>query len=180
MKVLIVNTFDIRGGAARAAYRLHQALLNAGVDSQMLVQSKSSDDDKVIGRTNKIKLPNILNLLRPGLDALPLICYKDKTKTLFSPAWLPFSGVVDAIEAIDPDIVHLHWIGGGMIHIEDLKRIKRPIVWSLHDMWAFTGGCHYDEGCGKYKSGCCSCPVLGSRRVNDLSQHVFTDRKSVV
>jgi len=180
MKVLIVNTFDIRGGAARAAYRLHQALLNAGVDSQMLVQSKSSDDDKVIGRTNKIKLPNILNLLRPGLDALPLICYKDKTKTLFSPAWLPFSGVVDAIEAIDPDIVHLHWIGGGMIHIEDLKRIKRPIVWSLHDMWAFTGGCHYDEGCGKYKSGCCSCPVLGSRRVNDLSQHVFTRKQESI
>mgnify|MGYP001058905654 CR=1 FL=1 len=39
MKILIVNTFDIEGGAARAAYRLHRPLLDAGVDSQMLVQS---------------------------------------------------------------------------------------------------------------------------------------------
>jgi len=49
MKILIVNTSDIQGGAARAAYRLHKALLGSGVDSQMLVQNKRSDDHTVIG-----------------------------------------------------------------------------------------------------------------------------------
>ena len=180
MKILIVNTFDIRGGAARAAYRLHRALLDAGVDSQMLVQSKSSDDNRVIGRANKAKFQNVMSLLRQELDALPLMRYNSKKKTLFSPAWLPFGGVVEAIETIDPDIVHLHWIGGGMIRIEDLKKIKKPIIWSLHDMWAFTGGCHYDDGCSKYRSGCCSCPVLGSRRVNDLSQNIFVRKQESI
>ncbi|NLL10393.1 MAG: glycosyltransferase [Methanomicrobiales archaeon] len=178
MKILIVNTFDIQGGAARAAYRLHRSLLDAGVDSQILVQSKGSNDDTVTELANRTKFQNIMSRLRPRLEALPLKRYKNKTRTLFSPAWLPFSEVVDAIEIIDPDIVHLHWICGGMIRTEDLSRIKKPIVWSLHDMWAFTGGCHYDEGCGKYKSGCCSCPVLGSKKVNDLSQNVFARKRN--
>jgi len=177
MKVLIVNTHDISGGAARAAYRLHQALLDSGVESQMLVQSKRSDDDMVLGPLNKTKTQKAIGIIRPTLDALPLKLYKNKTSTLFSPAWFPMGGVVDAIEAIDPDIVHLHWVCGGMISIEELGRIKKPIVWSLHDMWAFTGGCHYDEECGRYRTGCCSCPVLGSKKVKDLSQYIFARKQ---
>jgi len=174
MKILIVNTFDIAGGAARAAYRLHQALLNSGVDSQMLVMSKISDDDTVIESGIKIKkIQKVMSIIRHRLDALPLKYYKNKTETLFSPAWIPFSAITDAIEAIDPDVVHLHWICGGMIRIEDLSKIKKPIIWSLHDMWAFTGGCHYDGGCGKYKTGCGFCPVLHSKKINDLSKVVF-------
>ena len=52
MKILIVNTFDIKGGAARAAYRLHNALLENGINSKMLVQSKFSDDNNIIGPKN--------------------------------------------------------------------------------------------------------------------------------
>ena len=120
MKILIVNTFDIEGGAARAAYRLHRALLDAGVDSQMLVQSKTSDDDTVTGRMNRVKTQRATGIVRSTLDALPLKVYRNKTSTLFSPAYLPAGGIIDAIKAIDPDIVHLHWICGGMIRIEDL------------------------------------------------------------
>ena len=160
MKILIVNTSDIQGGAARAAYRLHQALLTEGVDSQMLVQSQSSDDFTVIGPQTKVQ--KALGKLRPTLDSLPVHRYKDRTKTLFSPSWLPFSSIVERINSINPDVVHLHWIAGGMIRIEDLPKIKAPIVWSLHDMWAFTGGCHYDEECGAYQKQCGTCPVLGS------------------
>jgi len=177
MKILIVNTFDIQGGAARAAYRLHRALLDFGVDSQMLVQSKTSDDDTVVGRVNKTKTQRAIGMFRPTLDAMPLKFYKNRTDMFFSPMWLPLGGIVNAIEAIDPDVVHLHWICGGMIRIEDLGRIKKPIIWSLHDMWAFTGGCHYDKGCSKYTFGCCSCPVLGSKKINDLSQNVFTRKQ---
>ena len=53
MKILIVNTSDIQGGAARAAYRLHEALLKQGIDSQMLVQGKSSDDFTVVKEEKK-------------------------------------------------------------------------------------------------------------------------------
>lgn len=171
MKILIVNTSDIDGGAARAAYRLHKALLSQGVVSQMLVQSKSSDDYRVIGENHKII--KILNKLRPFLDSLPVRLYKNRTKTLFSSSWLPFSNIVDKINEINPDIVHLHWICNGMMRIEDIARIKAPIVWSLHDMWAFTGGCHYDEECNGYEKECGNCKILGSDEEKDLSRKIW-------
>lgn len=177
MKILIVNTSDIQGGAARAAYRLHKALLAEGVDSQMLVQSKSSDDFTVLGPQSKLQ--KVMSKVRPSLDSIPIRRYKQRTKTLFSPSWVPFSGLVDKINGLNPDVVHLHWINAGMLRIEDLARIKAPIVWSLHDMWAFTGGCHYDDGCSAYKRQCNQCPVLVSNNVKDLSFKVW-QRKQVV
>ena len=177
MKVLIVNTFDIQGGAARAAYRLHRSLLDAGIDSQMLVQKKSNDDYAVIGPTSKIE--KALNFLKPHLDQLPVKFYKNKTKTLFSPAWIGSKKIIQKINEIDPDIVHLHWICGGMIKIEDIIKIKAPIVWSLHDMWAFTGGCHYDESCNGFKYRCGNCKVLGSNRKRDLSRKVFKRKEKI-
>lgn len=175
MKILIVNAYDILGGAARATYRLHRALLECGIDSKMLVQIKRSDDYTVIGPETKLK--KALGMIRPTLDQLPLMFYKRSTKTPFSPSWLPFSGVISKIKEIRPDIVHLHWICGGMLRIEDIGKIKVPIVWTLHDNWAFTGGCHYIWDCEKYKSNCGACPQLGSSKENDLSRKVWLRKK---
>lgn len=171
MKVLIVNETDTEGGAARAAYRLHRALLERGVDSQMLVQSRFLDDFTVLGPHSKMQ--KVLGKLRPIFDNLPVYRYKDRTKTLFSPAWLPFSSIVERINALSPDVVHLHWIAGGMMRIEDLARIKAPIVWSLHDDWGFTGGCHIKWECQRYQQACGACPRLGSLKENDLSRKIF-------
>ncbi len=185
MQILIVNTSDIQGGAARAAYRLHKSLLVQDIDSQMLVQNKSSDDFKVIA--NDSKIAKGISILRPTLDSIPTRFYKNKTKTLFSPSWFGFSSIVDKINEISPDIVHLHWICGGMMTIEDISRIKAPIVWSLHDNWAFTGGCHIMWECEKYKESCgsCSrldsdnCKVLGSDNEKDLSRKIFKRKQKV-
>ena len=171
MKILIVNTSDLEGGAARASYRLHKSLLAIHVDSKMLVQNKSSDDFTVIAETSKLRKG--FNKLRPTIDSLPIGFFKERTKTLFSPSWFGFSNIVDQINEINPDIVHLHWICGGMMTIEDIARIKAPVVWSLHDMWAFTGGCHYDEECQGYEEECGNCKVLGSDKENDLSKKIF-------
>jgi glycosyltransferase involved in cell wall biosynthesis len=143
MKILIVNTSDIHGGAARAAYRLHRSLLDEGVESRMLVQSKSSNDLTVIGPKSKIQ--QAVGKIRFAMDSLPGRYYKNISKTLFSSGWVPFSRIVNRINEINPDVVHLHWIAGGMMPIEDLAKIKAPIVWSLHDMWPFTDGYHYDS-----------------------------------
>jgi len=176
MKILLVNTYDIHGGAAKAAYRLHKSLLAQNIDSHMLVQNKRSDDFTVL-TTSSTKVQKNLNKLRPFIDNIPVKLYKERTETLFSPAWLGFSNLVDIINEINPDIVHLHWINEGMIKIEDLSRIKTRIVWSLHDMWAFTGGCHYDEECEAYKNECGSCKVLGSNKNNDLSRKIFNRKE---
>lgn len=177
MKILHVNTHDIQGGAARAAYRLHQALLTAGVDSQMLVQHKTSDDHAVIRLDSGLQ--KIRAKFSPTLDAVPLRHYPSRTTTPFSTAWIPLSGTAETINRINPDIVHLHWITGGIMRIEELAKINAPIVWSLHDMWAFTGGCHYDEECGAYQTGCGNCKVLQSSKSDDLSKKIFKRKQTV-
>lgn len=171
MKVLIVNYADLAGGAARAAYRLHEGLRSIGVRSQLLVASKSSNDPDVLGPTSSFD--TYLAKARAVADQWPTKRYPDHTKTLFTPAWLPFSGLAGRINASDADVVHLHWINGGMARIEDLAAIRKPIIWSLHDMWAFTGGCHYDDECGRYTADCGACPALGSEQETDLSRRVF-------
>ncbi|MDW8002857.1 MAG: glycosyltransferase family 4 protein [Deltaproteobacteria bacterium] len=177
MKVLHINTCDILGGAARAAYRLHRALLNEGIESRMLVQTKKSDDWTVIGPEGKFE--KFINLLRPHIDRLPVFFYKNRTKTLFSPSWLPFSNVLKKINRIDPDIVHLHWICGGMLRIEEIAKIRKPIVWTLHDNWIFTGGCHIKWNCDKYKYVCMECPNLNSNKKNDLGNIGWKRKKKL-
>lgn len=70
------------------------------------------------------------------------------------------------------DIVNLHWIAG-FLDYRKFFRQSRRVVWTLHDMNPFTGGCHYDMGCSRYRSGCGVCPQLGSSRAVDLSQKVW-------
>lgn len=175
MKVLIVSTHDMLGGAARAAYRLHRALLQAGIMSQMLVQSKAGDDPDVLGPVANSE--KIAEIFRPVLDSLQLFRYPNRAGTEFSAGRLPLSAMVRKINSSYADLVHLHWICGGMLRVEDLAAIKKPIVWSLHDMWPFTGGCHYNGECERYKHICGSCPVLGSERERDLSRGVFVAKQ---
>jgi glycosyltransferase involved in cell wall biosynthesis len=175
MRVLIVSYSDISGGAAIAAYRLHKALLKAGLDSSMLVQDKISDDHTVMGP--KTKTRRVVARIRSALDALPIGSYKNRTETLFSPAWVPLGSIATEINELNPDIVHLHWICGGMMSIEEIAKIKAPIVWSLHDMWTFTGGCHYDEGCAGYEQDCGTCRVLQSHGQGDLSKWVLARKE---
>ncbi|WP_305910218.1 glycosyltransferase family 4 protein [Methylomarinum sp. Ch1-1] len=170
MKILHLCHSDIQGGAARAAYRLNLALLRS-IESHMLVNNKSSDDHTVLRPDTLLKRGSAK--LREVLDRLPTWYYQNRTPTLFSPAWVPFSDVADHINGINPDIVHLHWVAAGMMRAEDIAKIKAPIVWSLHDMWAFTGGCHYDEACAGYLKQCGNCKVLGSATSYDLSRWVF-------
>lgn len=171
MKFLLINTSDISGGAARAAYRIHKGLQGAGMDSKVLVQTKLSDDKNVIGPGTKLKKG--LALLRPTFDSAVKNFFTGGTKTIFSPAWLPFSDMPSQIKSIAPDIVHLHWICDAMLRIEDLKQINKPIIWTLHDMWAFTGGCHYNEGCERFQQTCGNCPQLNKNTKNDLSRSIF-------
>lgn len=175
MKICLVNTNDIEGGAARAAYRLHQGLKLIGLDSQMVVQEKFSDDYTVFGANNK--LAKGWAKLAPTVDTFPKVFYPQRQKTPFSVQWLP-NNIHKKINDLKPDIVNLHWICGGFIPIQSLSKINAPLVWSLHDMWAFTGGCHYAGDCQGYLKSCGSCPQLLSSNSNgDLSRRIWLQKQ---
>jgi len=177
MKILIVSSADTTGGAARAAYRTHKALLDYKVDSEMLVQKKNSGSPTVLGPESTLQ--KIIGLGRPLVEQIPVKLYREKVGTPFTASWVPFSRIADKINKINPDVAHLHWICGGMMRIEDIARIKAPIVWTLHDNWPFTGGCHIMWNCEKYKNSCGACPVLGSNRHRDLSRRVFNRKRNI-
>lgn len=166
MRILHLNTSDSSGGAAKSALRLHRALRKSGVDSRMLVQERLIDDPLIYGPDTEFK--KVLSVFRPYLDRLPLLLSGKGLKTLFYPQWLP-NRLERKIFHINPDIIHLHWICGGFVNISMLKKINKPIVWTLHDMWPFTGGCHISLNCESYKEKCGWCPQLGSKKFRDIS-----------
>jgi glycosyltransferase involved in cell wall biosynthesis len=174
MKPLILSTYDNVGGASRSAYRLHQGLQKIGVDSKILAQIKISHDPKVYG--SKSLWGRASTRLRSEINRLPLVLDQRRKPSLFSTQWAPTT-VVRLAKTLAPDIINLHWICKGFVRPEDVTLFKKPIVWTLHDMWAFTGGCHYDEECGRYKSACGLCPILNSHRENDPSKWIWTRKK---
>ncbi len=171
MRVLHLSPTDTEGGAAKGAYQLHSALRSVGVDSLMLVQRKYGDDPSVLtlGRSNGM----LADKLRDNLDRLPLRFFKWKRQNWWTVGWLPFD-ISSRVDQINPDIVHLHWVGRGAAPVECLARLgRRPLVWTLRDMWPLTGGCHYSVGCTKFLSGCGACPLLRSARRRDISSMLW-------
>ena len=174
IKILLLNTNDLRGGAARATWRLFEGLKFTGNEVNMLVQERRSDDPSVIIAQGPGSA--FLNPLRPYIDfAIPFL--QVRKRVLFSSSLIP-DRIVQEIDRINPDVVHLNWITGGFVRIESLAKIIRPVIWTLHDMWAFTGGCHYTAECTRYLNGCGNCPVLHSSRENDLSRRVFNRKQA--
>jgi len=170
MNVLLLNTFDITGGAARAAYRLHQGLQTIGVDSRLLVQDKASDDKFVSAPSTRVEQG--IAKMRVAFDALPLKYYHQRERNTLSLQWLP-DGITPKINQLNPDIINLHWTGEAFVKIETVHKFNRPLVWTLHDMWAFTGGCHYSQDCARYTATCGTCPQLGSSKDWDLSRWIW-------
>ena len=140
IKVFHLSYSDINGGAARAAYRIHNALFHTGIDSQMLVNAAASGDWSVQGPTSK--RAKAIGTIRQQLATPLRQLLRTANPIIHSPAVVP-SRWPDRINASDVDLVHLHWVQGEMLSIADIARIRKPIVWTLHDMWAFCGAEHY-------------------------------------
>ncbi|MDG2271682.1 MAG: glycosyltransferase [Halioglobus sp.] len=144
MKVIHLNYSDVDGGAARAAYRIHHAVNDSGVDSVMWVNVAMAADATVKGPTSKhVKATGRVRSKVAGLSRKAL---RTENPILHSPAILS-SNWVARVNASDADVVHLHWVQGEMLSIADIGRLEKPIVWTLHDMWAFCGAEHiaWDE-----------------------------------
>ena len=140
MKVLLLSHADMYGGAARATARLHKALLDSGVQSRMRLSVKKSDLTTVDGPQGHVG--KALSLLRPTLGSLLMRVQQSANPVTHSPALLP-SGLVTELNRSDADVLNLHWVNSEFLSIEDIGRLRKPLVMTLHDMWAFCGAEHY-------------------------------------
>jgi glycosyltransferase involved in cell wall biosynthesis len=110
------------------------------------------------------------------LDRLPLKIYPNHNG-LFSLQWVP-DFLPSQVAELNPDLINLHWVCNSFLKIETIPRFKRPIVWTLHDMWPFTGGCFHTNDCDRYTDSCGNCPQLNSRNSRDLSRWVWNRKAS--
>ncbi|MCS4198113.1 glycosyltransferase [Salinibacter ruber] len=78
----------------------------------------------------------------------------------------------------EPDVFNFHSVYGFIDHRTFLQTVTRPVVWTLHDMNAFTGGCQYTIRCRRFEDACGRCPQLGSDDENDLSRQVWSRKKT--
>ncbi len=176
MKILHFSKSDNRGGAGIAALRLHLGLRNQGVDSRLVCIENNRNDFHIIGPGTAGE--KVFAIFRGVLDRLPIYFYPRRKTEMFYPQWLP-NNIQRLITLEQPDIVHLHWISGGFVRLESLCSIKQPLIWTMHDMWPFTGGCHYSEECSRYNKKCGRCPQLGSSQEKDLSRWIWNRKKKV-
>ncbi len=142
MNILQLSTDDFSGGASRAAYRLHQALCAQGLDSRMRVLVHQTANARVIaGRGPRSFEQKVRDRVARVLRDRRARQFRTDNLILHSYGQVS-AGLVGEINASPADVLNLHWIVN-LLSVEDIGRLRKPIVWTLHDMWAFCGGEHY-------------------------------------
>lgn len=164
--------------SGNAAFRLHSAMLEAGVDSEMLSLSSDVSGDERIRHLGKI------NQLVSWIDGKILMYLTRKVSGRFGLFSFPFLGsdISDLEQIKSADIIYLHWVNGGFLNLKSIRKLtklNKPIVFFMHDMWTITGGCHHSFMCDKYKSHCFSCQMFGERKKNDLSAKEFRKKSKL-
>ena len=181
MRVLIVNTSEMRGGAAVAANRLMDALNNNGVKAKMLVRDKDTDSITVAGIGG-----STLQRWKFLWDRWRVFCHLNFSRKHLFDVDAGFCGtdITRLREFKEADLIHLHWINQGMLSMKDIRKILdsgKPVVWTMHDIWPATAVCHVSLGCRKYLSECMKCPLLPEKSLfGDLARHTWLKKERLL
>ncbi|MEC8784149.1 MAG: glycosyltransferase [Planctomycetota bacterium] len=191
VQVSHMSTYS-HGGAAFAARRLHEGLRSLGVASRFWYGPDPTHDSAdpsyrllplrpidTQGWTGSVRLNmQRMRLKRARKDYREHLSNRPEGFEVFSAARQFGESHFDSTE-LECDILNLHWIAFFCDYPSFFNSIppSLPIVWTLHDMNPFTGGCHYSSGCAKYTRGCGDCPQVLNSTPNDVSRYTFQIKK---
>lgn len=181
MKILIVNTSELTGGAAVAANRLMRALGKSGAEVAMLVRDRKTGDGRVTALNDR-SWARRWNFVRFVWERIVIFLSNHlRRKPLFQVSIANTGTDISSHPLVrEADIIHLHWINQGLLSLTDIRKLVRtgkPIVWTLHDMWPCTAICHYSFGCERFKEECGECRFLSSHKHKDLAYAVFREKR---
>ncbi len=149
MNIVQINTHDFAGGAGKLTYQLHQQFQILEHTSKIIAATKSTRDPQVI-KLNSRPWVNTIKMRFENFVSLQYVFRR-----------FPFNSLNDEVIQ-SADVINLHDIIGGFFNYIALPKLSSsiPVVWSLHNMWAFTGHCSYSYGCERWITGCYQCPLL--------------------
>ena len=182
MKILLIGKHPWTGGAAIASSRLMEALKGRQVDVQMLVQ-EGGDNQKGIYSTTPGMVKRWINLSRFIIERLVFLP-RERSKSIRFLFSLANTGenISRNPHFVEADVIHMHWINAGFLSLKSLGEILnsgKPVVWTFHDMWPFTGGCHYALDCREYTRECGHCPYLKKPGKRDLSHRIWKKKEKL-
>ncbi len=182
MKILHINKSDKTGGAAVAAVRLVKALRNQGTHAQLLTLEDESPEDGIVPLITS-KWQQKGKMLRFLGEAFSFCPQKKEGTNRFAFSPGRFGYDLSRHPLVEQaDVLHLHWVNQGFLSLTGLHQLinlGKPIVWTLHDMWPFTGGCHYAGDCQRFASGCGQCPLLKRNGDKDQSSKQYALKKRI-
>ncbi len=169
IKVLHVVGGPLRYGASKGANILHKALLELNIQSKILNDSphdkgeENFDKDVIFINDNFLK--KIINIIFLYLEKIIKLMYLNRPAETFTLGFFGFN-ITNTKEYKEADIIHLHWLNQGFISLSSLSKINKPVIWTMRDMWAFTGGNHYSMGFENYESSYLSKLMQNFKRKN--------------
>lgn len=180
MRVLIVSTSEKKGGAAVAAKRLMEALINNGVKAKMLVRDKQSECITVAA------LPRSPWLRWHFLwERFIIYVYSRFSRKHLFDIDIANAGtdITRLPEFREADVIHLHWINQGMLSLKGIRKILqsgKPVVWTMHDVWPATAICHLALNCRHFMKQCHHCQYLpNGGGEHDLSTAVWNVKRRI-
>lgn len=178
LKVLHLCSSD-KGGAFMIAQKISNELLLKGVESELLIFTGVTSNFKITGIR---KFDDILKFTLHAFEKLVFLFFEKEKKIRFTFSLgfpgVPFFLLKRKIKSFD--IIHIHWINKGFLNVIDLTKINKPIVWTTHDIWIATGGCHLSFDCERFKIGCGNCPYLNNPKENDISSKLFKTKQRII
>lgn len=182
MKIVLVNTFDKIGGAAIATFRLFKGLQKLKHEVFYLVRQKTTNEDAIIATTNS-KFKKRFDFLRFVWERF---CFRilERDKSIRFAFSIANTGEDISKNKITKDaaIIHLNWTNVGFLSLQSIKKIlalKKPVVWTMHDMWLMTGGCHHAYECDNYLASCGNCMYLRKPHTKDISYRILNKKKKI-
>lgn len=141
MRIATLNYSDSQGGAARAALRIHEAVRSVDGASTFWVNHRVLNRPDIKGPEGTTT--SLLAKAGPVVERMCRKVFRTDKAIVHSSGLMPTFWHRRLLGAAD--VVNLHWVNAGMMSIADIGRIKVPVVWTLHDMWAFCGAEHYPQ-----------------------------------
>lgn len=170
MKVVHICS-SMTGGAGAAAFRLHRALCSSGIDSVMLTMH----DDKEELRVHRLQRPMLYRIL----GRLPFIGqrkylaylhkYDDVTQAMTFPDALYDCSQIPLLQSAD--VINLHWVGNMLNYESFFANVRKPIVWTLHDMNPFMGALHFASDMEKIADD--ESAMRLERKIRENKEHAY-------